>query len=77
MSNALMDISFHADTQRRAVDLSSYEFMREIINSLSVKYLEKIVDCYPQSDTSDGIEQAASLFLVLYSNPLPAVICLW
>ena len=29
--------------------------------------LEKIVDCYPQSDASDGIEQLASLFLVLYS----------
>ena len=31
-----------------------------------MKYLEKIVDCYPQSDASDGIEQSASLFLVLY-----------
>ena len=28
---------------------------------------EKIVDCYPQSKASDGIEQPASLFLVLYS----------
>ena len=25
------------------------------------------VNCYPQSDTSDGIEQLASLFLVQYS----------
>ena len=31
-----------------------------------MRYLEKIVDCYPQSDASDGIEQPASLFLVLY-----------
>ena len=38
-----------------------------IWSNLSVKYLEKIVDCYPQSDASDGIEQPASLFLVLYS----------
>ena len=29
--------------------------------------LEKIVDSYPQSNASDGIEQTASLFLVLYS----------
>ena len=32
-----------------------------------MRYLEKIVDCYPQSDTSVGIQQLASLFLVLYS----------
>ena len=32
-----------------------------------MRYLEKIVDCYPQSDASDGIEKMASLFLVLYS----------
>ena len=31
-----------------------------------MKCLEKTVDCYPQSDASDGIEQPASLFLVLY-----------
>ena len=31
-----------------------------------MRYLEKIVDCYPQSDASDGTE-LASLFLVLYS----------
>ena len=67
-------------TQHRAVDLSSYQFIRKIINTskltiiwsnLSVKYLEKIVDCYPQSDASDGIEQPASLFLVLYSSFCP------
>ena len=76
MSSVLIDISLHADTQHRAVDLSSYQFIQKIINTskltiiwsnLSVKYLEKIVDCYPQSDVSDGIEQPASLFLVLYS----------
>ena len=32
-----------------------------------MRYLEKIVDCYPQSDASDGTEQLVSLFLVLYS----------
>ena len=31
-----------------------------------MRYLEKIVNCYPQSNVSDGIEQLASLFLVLY-----------
>ena len=36
-----------------------------------MKYLEKIVDCYPQSDASDGIEQPASLFLVMYSILYP------
>ena len=81
MPNVLMDISLHTDTQHRAVDLSSYQFIREIINTskftiiiwsnLSVKYLEKIVDCYPQSDASDGIEQPASIFLVLYSILYP------
>ena len=80
MSSVLIDISLHADTQHRAVDLSSYQFIQKIINTskltiiwsnLSVKYLEKIVDCYPQSDVSDGIEQPASLFLVLYSILYP------
>ena len=33
-----------------------------------MRYLEKIVDCYPQSDASDGIEQLSSLFMVLYST---------
>ena len=37
----------------------------------SVKCLEKTVDCCPQSDASDGIEQPASLFLVLYSILCP------
>ena len=32
-----------------------------------MRYLEKAVDCYPQSNASDGIEPLASLFLVLYS----------
>ena len=36
-----------------------------------MKCLEKIVNCYPQSDASDGIEQPASLFLVLYSILCP------
>ena len=31
MSNVLIDISLHADTQHRAVDLSSYKFIREIL----------------------------------------------
>ena len=81
MSNVLMDISLHANTQHRTVDLSSYQFIREITNtskltiiiwsSLSVNCLEKIVDCYAQSDASDGIEQPASIFLVLYSILYP------
>ena len=53
--------------------------MREIINTskltylkqFSVKCLEKIVDCYPQSDANDGTEQTASLFQVLYSILCP------
>ena len=32
-----------------------------------MRYPEKTVDCYPQSDASDGIERLASLFLILYS----------
>ena len=75
MSNVLIDIWLHGDTQHRAVDLSSYQFIREIINTsklttfeaINQSHLEKIVDCYSQSDASDGIEQPASLFLVLYS----------
>ena len=74
MSNVLMDISLHADT---GVDLSRYQFIREIINTSELTIFEAIfrwdtwrrfsVDCYPQSDTSDGTEQLASLFLILYS----------
>ena len=33
MSNVLMDISLHADIQHRAVDLSRYQFIREIIDT--------------------------------------------
>ena len=33
--------------------------------------MEKIVDCYPQFDASDGIEQPALIFLVLYSILYP------
>ena len=52
MSNVLMDIWLHADTQHRAVDLSSYQFIREIINTsklttfeaINQSHLEKIVD---------------------------------
>ena len=79
MSNVLLDIPLRADTQHRAVDLSSYQvsvYTRNdlhlktyhIWSNLSVKYLEKTVDCYPQSDASGGIEQPASPFLVLYST---------
>ena len=75
MPNVLMDISLHTDTQHRAVDLSSYQFIWEIINTskltifeaINQSYLEKIVSCCPQSDASGGIEQPASLFLILYS----------
>ena len=53
-----------------------YQFTGEIINTskvtnLWVKCLEKIVNCYPQSNVSDGIEQLASLFLVLYLTLCP------
>ena len=40
-------------------------------SSLSVKYLEKIVNHYLQSNASGGIEQLALLFLVLYSILYP------
>ena len=71
MANALMDISLHVDTQHIAVDLSvytrNYQHVKtyQIWSNFSVKYLEKIVDCYPQSDASDGIEQPASLFAII------------
>ena len=72
-----MDISLYADTLHSYIN---YQFIQEIINTskftifeanLSVKCLEKIVDYYPRSDASDGIEQPASLFLVLYSILCP------
>ena len=62
MSNVLMDISLHVETQRRAVDLSSYQFIREILTPQNLPNLkqsfgemsgEDSVDCYPQSDASD------------------------
>ena len=37
----------------------------------SVKCVDEIVDCYPQTDASDGIEQPASIFLVLCSILCP------
>ena len=72
-----MDISLHTNTQHRAVSISSlYENLSPTQNlpylkQSSVKCLEKIVDRYPQSDASDGMEQPASLFLVLYSILCP------
>ena len=49
--------------------MRNYQHLRtyHVWSNLQVIYLEKIVTCYPQSDASDGIEQLASLFLVLYS----------
>ena len=72
-----MDISLHTDTQHRAVLINSlYENLSTTQNlpylkQSSMKCLGKIVDRYPQSDTSDGMEQPASLFLVLYSILCP------
>ena len=56
-----------------SVHTRNYQHVKtyHIWSNLSVKYLEKIVDCYPQSDSSDGLEQPASLFLVLYSILCP------
>ena len=67
-----MGISLHANTQHSCIN---YQFIREIstpqnlpyLKQSSVKCVDEIVDCYPQSDASDGIEQPASLFLVLCS----------
>ena len=42
MSNALMDISLHADTQHRAVDLLRYQFIREIIDTSELTISEAI-----------------------------------
>ena len=42
MSNVLMDISLHADTQHRAVDLSRYQFIREIIDTSELTTFEAI-----------------------------------
>ena len=84
MSNVLVNISLHADTQHRAVDLSSYQFIQEIINTSKLTIFEavfrwntwKIVDYYPQSDASGnratGFAISGSVF-----DPLPAVICFW
>ena len=73
MSNVLMDISLHADTQHRAV-LSvytrNYQHLKTyyIWSSLSVKCLEKIVGCYPQSDANDGTAQPDSVVLSVYTK---------
>ena len=42
MSNVLMDISLHADTQHRTVDLSWYQFIWEIINTSQLTIFEAI-----------------------------------
>ena len=60
-----MDISLHADRQHRAVwsvHTRNYQHLKTdyIWSSLSVKCLEKIVGCYPQSDASDGTAKPAS-----------------
>ena len=71
MSKVLMDISLHADTQHRAVDLSRYQFIR-LSTPQNLPYLKQSLgevleeDC--RSVASDGIEQLASLFLVLHST---------
>ena len=58
--------------------MRNYQHLKayHIWSNLSMKCLEKIVDCYSQFDASDGIEQPVSLFLGLYSI-WPAVICFW
>ena len=42
MSNVLMDISLHTDTQGRAVYLLRYQFMQEIINTSEPTIFEAI-----------------------------------
>ena len=72
MSNVLMGTLFHANTTQSCIN---YQFIWEIINTSKLTIFEtifgemseKTVNCYPQSDASGGIEQLASLFLVLYS----------
>ena len=73
MSSVLMGISLHANTQHRAVLIISLYEKLSIPQNLPylVKCLEKFVDCYPQSD---GIEQPASQFLVLYSILSPLLV---
>ena len=68
MSNVLMDISLHADTRHRPVDLSRYQFIREIIDTSKLIIFEAIFrwDTWRRLSRG-GIEQLASLFLVLYS----------
>ena len=56
MSNVMMDISLHANTQHTAVlIISLYEKLSTpqnlpYLKQSSVKCLEKIVNLYPQSD---------------------------
>ena len=40
MSNVLMDISLHEDTQHTAVDLSIYQFIGEIIDTSELNIFE-------------------------------------
>jgi len=42
MSNVLMDIPLQADTQHRTVDLSSYQFTQEIIDTSELTIFEAI-----------------------------------
>ena len=42
MSNVMMDISLHADTQHIAVELSRYQFIREIIDTSELTIFEAI-----------------------------------
>ena len=73
MSNVLTDISLHTDTQHSAVNLSSYQFIWEIISTSKLTIFEAVfqwnirrrLSAATQSDASDGIEQPASLFLIL------------
>ena len=43
MSNVLTDISLHADTQHRAVYLSRYQFIQEIIDTSKLIIFEAIL----------------------------------
>ena len=72
-----MGISLHANTQHRTVlIISLYQKLSTpqnlpYLKQSSVKCVDEIVDCYPQTDASDGTEQPASLFLVLCSILCP------
>ena len=42
MSNVLMDILLHAETQHSAVDLSSYQFIQKIIDTSELTIFEAV-----------------------------------